>query len=135
MDKVHGVAEPRPSGLGQRHTRDRRGLLPRPSAQGEPFFPIDPFDLLVIHSPAFPPEPYIEAWASIASLGLGNLANPCAQRGIVGAPTPIPARVPIQCHEPTHPPLTQPKAGSETLRCRFLRLGRYQFFAVTAFSA
>jgi hypothetical protein len=66
---------------------------------------------------------------------LGNLPDPSPQRGIFLASTAIPERLAIEGEEPAYPPLTQPKARRHPFRRGSLRLGRYQFFALIAFSA
>jgi hypothetical protein len=43
--------------------------------------------------------------------------------------------IPVQRHETTRPSLTEPKALSHPLGRCSLRLGPYQFFAVSALSA
>src|SRR6186713_2875599 len=89
----------------------------------------------MIHLPAFPSQSHIDPGAAIASLGLRNLPDSRPQDRIVLTPTTVPQRVPIQFEQSAHPPLTQPKALGHPLGCRSRRLGRYQFFAVTASSA
>ena len=94
-----------------------------------------PFHLLMVHSPAFPSQAHINPGTAIPPLGFRNLPDPRPQGGILLTPTAVPQRVPIQFEQPTDPSLTQPKALGHPLRRRSLRLGPYQFFAVTAFSA
>ena len=83
MDKVHRITESGLAGQRQRDTRDGHGLLSRLAAQREPFFPIGPFDLLVIHPPTFPSQSHVDPRATIASLGLGDLSPPCPERLVV----------------------------------------------------
>ena len=89
----------------------------------------------MVHPPAFPSQPHINPGTAIPSLGFRHLSDPRPQGRILLPPTAVPQRVPIQFEQPTNLPLAQPKAlGYPLRRCSF-RLGRYQFFAVTAFSA
>lgn len=89
----------------------------------------------MVHSPSLSAQLHINPGTPIAPLTLGNFPDPCPQSRIVLAPTAIPQCVPIQGQYAAHPTLTEPKALGHPLSGRSLRLGRYQFFAVTAFSA
>ena len=89
----------------------------------------------MVHSPSLPAQPHINPGTAIAPLALGNFPDPCPQGRIVLTPTPIPQCVPIEGQDVAHPPLTEPKARGYPLGRCSLRLGLYQFFAVTAFSA
>ena len=135
MHKVHRITASGLAGQWQRDAGDSRNLLPRAAAQREAVLPIDPLNLLVIHPPAFPSQPHIDSRVAVAALGLGDFSNPRLDPWVVCATTLVPERVPIQAHQPTHSPLAEPKARDHPDgRCPF-RLGPYQFFAVSAFSA
>ncbi len=89
----------------------------------------------MVHGPSLSAQPHINPRTAVSPLGLGNLADPGPQDRIVLTPTPVPQRVPIEGQDVAHSPLTEPKALGHPLGRCSLRLGRYQFFAVTAFSA
>ena len=67
--------------------------------------------------------------------GAGKLADSRPQGGILLTATAVPEGIPIEGQEAAHPSLTEPKALGSPLGGRSLRLGRYQFFAVSAFNA
>jgi len=68
--------------------------------------PIEPTHPLVIHAPAFPPEQDPEAPVPEARPGVGEIANPQAQRGLIARPAaPIP-RGATELREATGPHAT-----------------------------
>ena len=135
MDKVPRIPEPRTGGQRQRDAGDGRDFLSWPSAQREAVLLINALARLVIHPPSFPPQPHIDPGAPIPPLALRNLSHPRPKSAVVPSSTSVPQRVPIQVHEPAHPPLAEPNACDNTLCRRPLRLGPYQCVAVSAFRA
>ena len=134
MDKIRRLTVPgsRNSGSATRGTavaffrawrRHREALLST-----------EPLHLLMIHLPAFPAHPHKDAGTPISPPDLGNLSHPRSQSAVVPSAATIPRRVPIQRHNPTHSPLTQPKACHQQRGGGPFRFGPYQFFAVIAFS-
>jgi hypothetical protein len=89
----------------------------------------------MVHLPAFPSQADINPRTAIPSLAFGNLPDPDSQRIILMASTPIPEHLAIEGQEPAYPPLIQRKVRRHPSRRGSLRLGRYQFFALMAFSA
>lgn len=60
MDKVHRITALGLARQRQRDSGDDRSRLPRSAAQREAFLSTNALDLLVIHPPAFPPQPHTE---------------------------------------------------------------------------
>ena len=131
MEKVHRIAASWLRGLRQGDSWHRRGLLPPSPPEREPFDAIiEPFHLLMVHSPAFPSQPHTSG-DTRTSLTLGNFSDPRPQGLTLLPPTTIPERVPIERGEAAHSSLTEPNAFGHQLGRGSFRLGRYQFFAVS----
>lgn len=68
---------------GQPDARGGRDLLPRQAAEQKPLFPIDPLDILLIHSSAFSSQPHADPRAAVASLGVDDLSHPRPEHLVV----------------------------------------------------
>ncbi len=120
MCKIHRVIESGPGWPREGDARDRGRLSPASPAEGELLLSIiEALYLLMIHRLPFPSQPDINPRTAIAALALGHLADPRPQGGIVRASAAIPERVPIECQDAAHPPLTEPKARRDPLCARF----------------
>jgi hypothetical protein len=79
MDEIHRITASGLSGPRAGDAGDRRCLLPSAPPEREPFVAIiNPFHLLMVDRPAFPPYPRIDPGTPLPPLALGKLADPHA---------------------------------------------------------